>query len=137
MRIYVPATMADLAVLQRDGYLGAPIAFAVTEAFAAAYGPAEDEEYEHSLMCAAAAASRAAQGPSWRRVVIAADVTHVDVVEAAQGQVAVAGPIPMSAVVSIHVDERVFDDELADDDAADLQWFATQELDDVVKGEVP
>ena len=136
MRIYVPATFEDLAVLARQGQMAAPVAFAVTEAFAAAYGPGEDEEYEHSAMCAAAAASRAAQGPSWRRVVLAADYLDVEVVDASHGQVALRGPLPIHKVVSIHVDESASEAELTDDDAADLQWFATQELDELVKGEL-
>ena len=136
MRIYVPATFEDLAVLARQGQMAAPVAFAVTEAFAAAYGPGEDEEYEHSAMCAAAAASRAAQGLSWRRVVLAADYSDVEVVDASHGQVALRGPLPIHKVVSIHVDESASEAELTDDDAADLQWFATQELDELVKGEL-
>lgn len=136
MRIYVAATVADLLSLQRDGQLLAPTAYAVTEAFAAAYGPGEDEEYEHSAMCSAAAASRAAQGPSWRRVVIAADVDHANVVDAQLGQVTLAAHVQLKNVVSIHIDENFSEAELTDDDAADLQWFATQELDELVKGDL-
>lgn len=135
MRVYVPATLADLEQLVASGRVNASTAFAVTDALAAAYGPGEDEEYEHSAMSAAAAASRLAQGDTWRRVVIAADVADVTVIDAIQGEVRLAEALSLSEVVSVHVDQQPSSGELPDDDAADLQWFATQELDDLVKGE--
>lgn len=139
MRIYLPATVADLATLATSGSLAISRGFVVTEGLAAAYGPGEDEEYEHCAMSGAAAASRAAQGSPWRRVVLAAEVDPDQVgqldVEHEIGEVRLLAPLDLAAIAAIHLDELWRTEELTDDDAADLQWFATQELDALVKGE--
>lgn len=141
MRVYVPATVEDLLALHSSGQVRCPVAFTVTEALAAAYGPGEEDEYEHSAMCAAAAASRAQQGSqNWRRVVLTVEIpddkqNNVVVIDATQGELTLKSEVTLPSVVAIHIDEAQRSDELTDDDAADLQWFAAQELGHLIEGD--
>jgi hypothetical protein len=103
VRVYVPATFALLADLQRDGELPASV-----DRFEAAD---DSEEAEYSALLDGADASRALIGGPGRRVVVVAELPSYD------------GPVPLSRVVAVHVDTR----EDADEDD-DLAWFATQEI---------
>ncbi|GAB05865.1 hypothetical protein GII30_17490 [Gordonia amarae] len=165
MRVYLPATLAMLMRLGETGEF-APIggtAFALTPALRESYLSGDDEELSEAAMREAARASlrllageptrpEDTDGPRFppRRVVVAADVDGVKLrpdLDAAV--VKVSGPVPLSAIASVHVDGSDAEDavrtavvvidaaDLGDEDAElavgdvedfDLAWYATQEL---------
>jgi hypothetical protein len=114
IRVYVPATVALLATLHKQGELGpAPLAaHAVTPALREWYAEGDDEELEY------VAFTRAAQGALQllrrdpavppRRVVVSADVPASAVVreegELGSSVVRLAQPVFLSSVAAIHVD---------------------------------
>lgn len=132
MRIYIPATPADLAELRAAGeFTATPLAAtAVTPALVAIEGGprADAEELEYAALTDAAYESllllaERAETPC-RRVVVAADVpddaVETDGSRGASG-VLVTGPIALSLLASIHLDEA---------DAAELVSAAAAALDD-------
>lgn len=140
MRIYLPATSADLTAA--DG-ISARTAHAVTAALRAA-SPGSEEELELPAFLDAADASlaRLTADDVPVRVVVSADVAAAPAVEADGVLTAVEAPdVPWSAVVSIHVDDP--DDEEAaglvraavagDEDAVeavadlDMLWYDASE----------
>ena len=162
MRIYIPATTTHLGALHSSGTIE-PVsgtAFAVTPALREWYVDDELEELEYA---AAAEAARAAlrlidadPTAAPRRVVLAADVPDAEVSvrdDLDRGVVRLAGPVPLSAIASVHIDETeaeatiraaaaaVVAADLGDaaaqeavDDAEgyELLWYATQELGDLL-----
>lgn len=160
MRVYIPATLAILRrVVDRGEVVPASgTAFAVTPMLRESYAAGGTEELEYAAMNEAARASlrllaaeldgNSAAIP--RRVVVAADVEQVrlrpDLDDAA---VTVAGPIPVSAIASVHVDLAEAEDavraaaqvvdaaDLGDSDSEfalgdaedyEMAWYATQEI---------
>jgi len=116
MRIYVPATLTMLRRLVADGKfdpLGGT-AFALTPSLREAYVSGDTEELEYVAMRDAARASLrllaielAGDQPARpRRVVVSVDsdaaVARPDLDDAA---VRVTGPIPVTAVAAVHIDE--------------------------------
>ena len=132
-RVYLPFVLAELADVAATGQVEAGTAFAVTDAQRRA-APGEDEEdLEVEAMCAAldAAAGRR-HGPT-RRVVVSADVEHADDAPGAQGwAVRLDAPVPLSDVVSWHVEEAEGTPEGEGYD--DLLWYDVAELPDLVGG---
>lgn len=159
MRVYVPTTLDDLASALVAGEVGpAPVlGFAVTPALREWYASGDLEELEYMAMVQAARASlrmlHADTRAPRRRVVVAAEVSEIDVVIRngldKPGKVEVMLPVRLADVVSGHVDdeEAVPDIEAAaaalpaadagDNDAKfvvdgaeghELLWYATQEL---------
>lgn len=146
MRIYIPATAADLSAPE----ISARPAHAVTAQLARAL-PEEDEEgLEMSAsLCAADAslvllAEPSADGAADRRIVIAADVDAEAVRELAiepdvlPGTVELLGPVPWDDAAALLVDEeraeadvraaRTGDEEAFERAAdADLLWFDVSE----------
>jgi hypothetical protein len=106
-RVYVPTTLDGLAGFVLEG--GIPEA---AERFEAA-DDSEEGEYD-ALMAAADTSAELLQGPG-RRVVVVAETSEP------------TGVIAMRLVVAVHVDTE--DD--ADPDA-DLAWYATQEIADLL-----
>jgi hypothetical protein len=163
MRVYLPATLPALAAVLRAAEIGpAPVqAFTVTPALREWYASADLEELEYAAMMHAARASlrllRGDPDAPRRRVVLAADVPDE---QAGRGGgfdggfeeptlVLLSAPVPLSRVVSGHVDDlgAVADvgeavaalaaADAGDDDARflvdgaeghELMWYATQEL---------
>ncbi len=121
MRVYAPATRADLHRLRRDGSWRPPAAaFAVTAAlrgWVSADGPVDDEELELAALSEAARHALALLGPAVDpadafRVVVALDLppAEVEVDDAGPddppGRVRLlADPVPVGAVAALHVDE--------------------------------
>jgi hypothetical protein len=157
MRIYVPSTVPLVARALSAGTLPAGLtAFAVTPGLHAWYVEGDDEELEYAATSAAARGSLrlvdADPGALPRRVVLAADVPDGRVTvrdDEERGAIRVADAIPLSAVVSAHVDgddavetvaaaaSAVTAADLGDTDAEftvdsadgfELLWYATQEL---------
>ncbi len=136
-------------------------AYAVTATLREWYADGDAEELEYAATLAAARASLRLLaddgGAPRRRVVIAADVADSDVKpvpDVERASVLITSAVPMSKVASGHVDDEAVADVIAaaasvvrqadagDDDAEfsvdeaqaqDLQWFATQELSDLVQ----
>ncbi|WP_122816655.1 DUF6912 family protein [Nocardioides pantholopis] len=108
-RVYVPATLADLAA-----YVGSGSVPASAERFEA---PDETEEGEYAALAAAAEASAALLDGPGRRVVLVGEVDDPD------------AAVPLRRVVAVHVDAV----EGADPDD-DLGWFATQEIPHLLDG---
>ncbi|MGV8967332.1 MAG: DUF6912 family protein [Cellulomonas sp.] len=150
MRIYLPATLLDLAPTPDGGrlVLGPRRAHAVTPALRALFPDDEDEGLEYAAQLAAADDSldllgRTPPAPR-RRLVLAADVADGDVSldldpEVAPSAVQVASPVPWDAIVCGHVDEPAAEPDVAaaltGDDAAvehlderDLLWYDASEL---------
>jgi hypothetical protein len=166
-RVYVPTTLAGLARAQEQGTLeiadrsdGAAVpAHAVTGAVREWYVEGNLEELEYSALIDAAEASLRLlalepQVPR-RRVVVAVDVPDALVSPGGEhrSSVRITGPVALSTVVSVHVDEVESEptiiaavDALAsaaegDDDArfqldeaeaCDLLWYDISEIDDLI-----
>jgi hypothetical protein len=112
MRVYVPTTLVDLAAAYSAGSLPPDPDVVVSE------GDSEEDEYAALMTAADASADRLAGLPEGRRrrIVVVAEVGSVD------------AAVPFSDVVAVHADTA--DDADADDD---LAWYATQELDDLLR----
>ena len=106
-RVYVPTTLDGLAGFVLEG--GIPEAAERVEAA----DDSEEAEYD-ALMTAAETSAELLQGPG-KRVVVVAETSEP------------TGVIAMRLVVAVHVDTE--DD--ADDDA-DLAWYATLEIPDLL-----
>jgi hypothetical protein len=118
MRVYLPSTLSDLAVILRARQIQPGTAYAVTPALREAYASGDQEELEYVALTQAARASLRLlaadpQAPR-RRVVLAADVddslvgitTHPITAHAdSPAQVAVTVPIATTRLVSAHVDD--------------------------------
>jgi uncharacterized protein DUF6912 len=166
-RVYVPTTLVGLARAQKQGTLddvedaGASrlAAHAVTGAVREWYLEGNLEELEYSALIDAAEASlqllaRDPLAPR-RRVVVAVDVPETLVSPGGEhrSSVRIAGPIELSRVVSVHVDEVESQDTIVaavdalaaaadgDDDArfqldeaeaCDLLWYDISEIDDLI-----
>jgi hypothetical protein len=135
VRVYLPATFASLESLLDTGSLDADLAVAVTDELRAALPDADEEELELEAMLEAAEQSLAlvAADPSVvrRRVVLAADVPRArPAPELGPTAVRLDGAVPVSAVVSGHVDEEGVEALVDAGDVGDLAllWFAVQEL---------
>ncbi|WP_034270109.1 DUF6912 family protein [Haloechinothrix halophila] len=160
MRVYLPATIGMLRELvAKDEFL--PLngtGFALTPALRESYTSGSTEELEYVAQLDAARASlrliaadlEGEETVTPRRAVIAADVDDVEQrPDLDNAVVRVSGPIPMSAVASVHVDGADAEDavlaaakvvdaadlgdldaEFAIGDAEDheLAWYAPQEL---------
>lgn len=122
MRVYIPLDRAGLADLARSGEVAPCRAYAVTPAFAQAYGSDDAEELEYAAMMAAADASAELDGGDGWRIVVAADGADVEPADEHPGAVTVVAALALSDVAAIHVGEG--DEELA--------WYAPQELGDLV-----
>jgi hypothetical protein len=162
IRVYLPATMPQLAALRERGELPAPDeVHAVTPTLREWYAEGDEEELEY------VAFTRAAQGAlrllrhdpkaPRRRVVVSADVPAGSLPGAGQdlgsSLVAVATAVPLQAVAAIHVDGESAQDDVAaaadvvdeaaagDPDAQftvdgaedhELEWYDPSELDRLV-----
>jgi hypothetical protein len=142
MRIYLPATAADLSV---EGGLSARAAHAVTPALRAANPAESEEDLEVPAFLAAADASLAllTEADVPVRLVIAADVGAAEPTQGEDITEVSAPEVPWSAVVSFHVDDPDDGEAAAliraavsgDDDATDaageldLLWFDVSERD--------
>jgi hypothetical protein len=136
IRVYVPATVALLAALHKQGEIGpAPLfAHAVTPSLREWYAEGDDEELEY------VAFTRAAQGALQllrrdptaprRRVVVSADLPAAAVLrddpELGSSTVRVAVPVLLSAVAAIHLDGV---------DAADDVAAAASVVEDALAGD--
>ena len=109
-RVYVPATLTDLARYAADGLVPSSADRLVATG--------DDEESEYAALSEAATESSALLNGPGRRVVVVADVVDAD------------GEIAMSAVVAVHCDTR--DRPPGADPDEDLAWFATQEIPELV-----
>jgi hypothetical protein len=156
MRVYLPATLSSLAAALPARLFPAGPAFAVTPGLRESYASADTDELEYVAMSLAARASvrLIAADPTVlrRRAVVVAEIdpslvsASAGADRASRGRVTVSQPIPMSCVAAVHVDHEDAipavtesaldpDDDFAAGEAADheLLWYATQELDDVVR----
>jgi hypothetical protein len=162
MRVYLPTTLAGLAAAYAEGAFAPPplAAHAVTPDIREWYVTGDLEELEYATLTEAAEASlralAGADGPR-RRVVVAADVPDARVRPRADGRfrsaVAVAAAVPLSDVVSVHVDEPEAESVVAaavaalaaadagDDDAqfaldeaeaTELLWYDVSEIADLI-----
>lgn len=146
MRVYVPATAADLAAA--DG-VSARLAHAVTPGLRSSSPEESEEDLEVPAFLAAAAASLAALTAEDVpvRVVVSADVDDAAAVPGPD-VTQVRGPaIGWSAVVSIHVDDpddarsqAMVSAAVGGDDAAvaaadelDLLWYDASEREELVR----
>jgi hypothetical protein len=162
MRIYLPATLAMLHQIQADKEVGpAPLtAFAVTPALREWYLDDDEEVLEYAAFTQAArAALRLLDADPLtprRRVVLSTDVPdreltlHPDLDRAVVRSTA---PVPLDRLASIHVDgadaepdvaaavKVIMEADLGDEDAQftvdgtddhELEWFAVQELPDLL-----
>jgi hypothetical protein len=159
MRVYLPSTLPALARLLREEEIGpAPVrGFAVTPALREWYASGDLEELEYVAMTHAARASlrlllEQPDAPR-RRVVLAADVPDSQVSHDGGFEdaavVRIGTPVPLSRVVSGHVDDPGAAGDIqaavtalpaadkGDEDAQfvvdgaeghELLWYATQEL---------
>jgi hypothetical protein len=157
MRVYLPGTVPQLFRLRETGRLGAPLTgFAVTPTLREWYASGDAEELEYAAFTDAARGSLrlldADPLAPRRRVVVAADVPDTDIEvlsELDRDAVRVRAPVPLGAVVSVHVDgaeaetdvraaaAATLEAELGSEDAQfvvdgaeghELAWYAAGEL---------
>ena len=113
VRVYLPATLPQLAALRENGALTAPPeAHAVTPTLREWYAEGDEEELEYIAFTRAAQGAlrllrQDAKAPR-RRVVVSADlpatVLRRDDRELGSSLVDVDAPVPIAAVAAIHVD---------------------------------
>lgn len=135
-RIYLPLNADGLRRLAADrevsGTRGGGLrAFAVTEQVERAQPLGDEEEWEYAALTEACdAASSLRGGAPTKRVVAAADVDPTWVVSGtgAAAAVLISSPVPLSKVVSFHIDETAGDEGLED-----LLWYDATELDEVLR----
>lgn len=131
VRVYVPLTSSELAVLAEEGRLSGPReAHAVTSGLRAAWPEADEDDWEWAAMLAAGEDSWALRSTPDRprRIVLAVDVPEVAEQPEAESAsaVRVAADLVLKRVASVHVDTE---DVSGDPDfEEDLAWFAVQEL---------
>jgi hypothetical protein len=135
MRVYLPSTLSDLAVILRARQIQPGAAYAVTPALREAYASGDQEELEYVALTQAARASLRLlvadpQAPR-RRVVLAVDVddslvgitTHANATHAItthaitthadnRAQVTVTVPIATTRLVSAHVDDAQAENDI-------------------------
>ena len=158
MRIFVPATSADLAVLVEAGQFGSPpiTAFAVTPGLREWYVDDDPDELEYAAMLEAARASLrmidSDPTVARRRVVVAVEVAAAEVAvrdDLDRGVVRVSAVVAMADIAAVHVDDAdaeaavalaaqaiiasdlgEADAQAAVDDAEgyELSWYANQEI---------
>ncbi|MDO5627522.1 MAG: hypothetical protein Q4G43_04290 [Mobilicoccus sp.] len=119
VRVYLAAGPAGVESLRRDGVCEAPT-FAVTPQLRETGADEEDLEYEVFRI-----AEDVARAAGEVVVVVAADVPENAVTWSTDGVGVQVGPVPLRAVVSLHVEE----DGAGPDD--ELLWYDAAELDDV------
>lgn len=161
MRVYLPVTLTRLGAVLEAGSVDQDVAYAVTGSLREWYAEGDQEELEYVATSAAARASLRlladdASAPA-RRVVLAADVPDGAARPAPdldRAAVRLDGPVPLSAVVSAHVDDHDAEADVragvsalaaADDgdedalfaldgaEAHELAWYAVQELNALVE----
>jgi hypothetical protein len=135
-RVYLPLTAEAVRRLASERQLApAPVdAYAVTPRLERSFAAGErEEELEYAAIVEAFEAAGLANGlvPA-KRVVAAADVES-DTVEPDSdrdglGAVRVSAEVPLSRVVSFHVDE-----DAGDDGMDDVLWYDVTELDEVLR----
>ena len=133
-RVYVPATLGDLARYVEEGGIGpTPVyAQAVTQWLCAAWPEADQEEWEYAALMAAADVSVGllTEEDRPRRVVVVAEVD--DVTEDRESTaVTVDSAIPMRVVQAVHAD-TVDIDASRPEQLGDLGWFGVQEVLDLL-----
>jgi hypothetical protein len=114
VRVYVPATVPQLAVLRADGQLGTGpmVAHAVTPALREWYAEGDEEELEYVAFTRAAQAAlqllRHDPAAPRRRVVVSADVSSTALVredvELGSSAVRLPQPVSLKEVAAVHVD---------------------------------
>jgi hypothetical protein len=162
VRVYLPATLAQLGPLRATEPFGPPpLGHTVTPDLREWYAEGDEEELEYVAFTRAAQEAlrllRHDSKAARRRVVISADVpaTSVQRVDRDLGSslVRVSGPVPFAAVAAIHVDSADAEDAVAaaaavveeavagDPDAQftvdgaedhELEWYDPSELDQVL-----
>lgn len=163
-RLYLPTTLPGLATAMASGELALPpvIGYAVTPELREWYVEGDAEELEYAAMSHAAQAAlvllAADEAAPARRVVVAVDVPDEQTSPAPEidrAAVRISSPVPMQAVVAVHVDDaaaipdiavaasRVHDAIAGDEDAEfavesaldhELGWYAAQEIEDLLRG---
>lgn len=131
MRIYLPLLVDELAEVLGSGRLPARQAHGVTSVLRAEDPAADEEDLEFEAMCEALDVSRSlGEG---RRVVAAADTaTRPDSGEGAR--LAGEDPVPVSEVVSLHVEEGA---GAVGSGYDDLLWYDVTELAELVSPDAP
>jgi uncharacterized protein DUF6912 len=161
VRVYLPATMSLLARAVATGSVDVPVASAVTPTLREWYVEGDAEELEYAAMLAAARSSlrllAADPETARRRVVVAAEIpdgTAQPAPDLDRSAVRLPGPVPISAVVSAHVDDSEAAEDVSraaalvaaadsgDEDARfavdgvedhELGWYAAQEIGPLVE----
>ena len=134
-RIYLPLLPDAVRRLAAERQIGpAPVAaFGVTERLERADPTGVEEEWEYAALTEAVDAAAALQGTSvTKRVVASADVDPASVStdggRGGLGAVTVSAAVPLSRIVSFHVDETAGDQGMED-----LLWYDATELDEVLR----
>ena len=130
-RIYIPLNAAGVRRLASERQLGDSQvhAFAVTGRVERADPTGDEETWEYAALTEAVEAAGLLRPGHGKRVVAAADVDPTWVQESGDtaAAVLVQSAVPLSRVVSFHVDESA-DDEGMDD----LLWYDATELEELL-----
>ncbi|GAA0729620.1 hypothetical protein Drose_32895 [Dactylosporangium roseum] len=160
-RVYLPATLAQLAMLRDSGELPPGEAHAVTPALREWYAEGDEEELEYVAFTRAAQAAlrllRHDPKAPRRRIVVSVDLPasalRMSSLELGSSQVDVSGKVPLRTVAAIHVDgadaeadvaaaaDVVEEAEAGDPDSQftvdgaedhELEWYDPSELDQLL-----
>ncbi|HET8603057.1 MAG TPA: hypothetical protein VFM09_03955 [Marmoricola sp.] len=136
VRVWVPATVDELAAWWADRSVPAREGHAVTAALREAWPDGGDEEWEYAVLLAAAEHAASLLRAPGRRVVVVVDA---DAVEEDQGTtVRLTAPVPWQRLAAVHADPPgttvppagpdTVPDVAAGQDAPELCWYAVQEV---------
>ena len=132
VRVWLPATVAELGRWWADREVPARAGHAVTAALRASWPEGSEEEWEYAVLLAAAGDAAAMLASPGRRVVVVADADDGAVEEAEGSAVRLATPVPWRRLAAVHADPPGTLVGPADQDAPELCWYAVQEVPDVV-----
>lgn len=124
MRGYIALTPRELASFLHDGENAFQRAFITTQAFFESNSEVDEEEREFNLSCLAAVESRNLQGSNAQvGLALAIDLKSVQTGSEDGNQVLLVQPILWTQVEALLVAETL---------EAELTWYATQEIADVL-----
>jgi len=164
VRVYLPATVPVVVALRQDARLQQPTgpAHAVTPALREWYTEGDEEELEYVAFSRAAQEAlrllHADPAAPRRRVVLSADVPSTALTvgshDLGTSEVRLSGPVELTAIAAIHIDEKAAEADVAaaaqavdaaaagDPDAQftvdsaedhELLWYSPEEIDDVLR----
>ena len=132
VRVWLPATVAELGHWWADREVPVRAGHAVTAALRASWPEGSEEEWEYAVLLAAAEDAAEMLTSPGRRVVVVADADDGAVEEGEGSAVRLAAPVPWRRLAALHADPPGTLVEPAEQDVPELCWYAVQEVPDII-----